>query len=152
MRLLLVLGLRLLRLRRFPAQTDAGDLDPGQLATMPDRAVITFPAAIFERDDLLVLALLDHLTGDGCALDEGRAVRELVAVGVKKDIGEDAFLAGFFIEEIDIDDVSFRDAVLSAASLNNCVSHTKSRGRSRAKSHKCGALTSRNPLPRDDDR
>src|ERR1041385_2761876 len=109
---------------------------------MPNRPVITFPATIFERDDLLVFALLHHFAGYSRAFYERSAVGDIVAVGVKKDVGENAFLAGFFIEEIDIDDVPFRDAVLSAASLNNCVSHTKSRGKSRAKFHKCGALTS----------
>src|SRR4051812_44471208 len=125
MRLLLVLGLGLLRL--LSAEADSGDLDPGQLAPMPDGPVIAFAAAVFERDDLLVLALLDHFPRDRCALDERRSVRDLVAIHVEKDIGEHTFFAGFFIEEIDIDNVSLRDAVLSAASFDNCVSHTKSR-------------------------
>src|SRR3954463_11995134 len=142
MRLLLVLGLGLFRLRSFPAQANFGDLDPGQLSPVTDGAVITFSAAILERDDFLVFALLDHFTSHGRAFDERGTMGDLVAIRVKKDIGENAFLAGFFIEEIDIDDVSFRHAVLSAASLDNCVSHTKSRGKSRAKFHNCGALTS----------
>ena len=62
------LCLGLLGLGSFPAEADAGDLDPGQLAAMPDGAVITFPAAIFERDDLLVLALLDDFARDRRAL------------------------------------------------------------------------------------
>src|SRR3954469_10863994 len=142
MRLFLVLGLGLFRLRTLPAQANFGDLDPGQLSPVTDGAVITFPAAILERDDFLVFALLDYFAGHGRAFNQRRAVGDVIAVRVKKDIGENAFLARFFIEEIDIDDVSFRDAVLSAASLNNCVSHTKSRGKSRAKFHRCGALTS----------
>jgi len=95
---------------------------------MPDRAVITFPAAIFERDDFLVLALLDHFARHSRALDQRRAVSNRVAVAVKKDIREHALFAGFLIEEIDIDDVAFRDAMLSAASFDNCVSHTKKPG------------------------
>ena len=55
-------------------------------------------------------------------------MRDLVAVGMKEDVGEDTLLAGFLIEEIDIDDVAFRDAMLSAASFDNCVSHTKKPG------------------------
>src|SRR3954468_7691043 len=127
MRLLLLFGLRLLLFRGFAAQTDARDLDPGQLPPMAHGAVIAFPAAILEGDDFLVLALLDDFAGDSRAFDERAAVGGLVAVAVKKDIGEHAFLAGFLIEEIDIDDVTFRDAMLSAASFDNCVSHTKSR-------------------------
>src|SRR2546423_7475368 len=127
MRLFLLFGLRLLRFRSLSAEADAGDLDPGQLAPVPDGAVITFPAAIFKGDDFLVLALLHDFARDRGAFDERSPMGDLVAVAVKKHIREDTFFAGFLIEEIDIDDVSFRDAMLSAASFDNCVSHTKSR-------------------------
>src|SRR4051812_41726486 len=118
MRLLLLFGLRLLLFRGFAAQTDARDSNAGQLAPMADSAVITFPAAILERDDFLVLALLDDFAGDSRALDERAAVGDLVAVAEEKNIGKHALLAGFLIEEIDIDDVAFRDAMLSAASFD----------------------------------
>src|SRR5205807_5013523 len=107
MRLLLVLGLRLLRFRSFAAETDPGNFHAREFPPMPDRAVITFPAAIFERDDFLVLALLDHFARHSRALDQRRAVSNLVAVAVEKDIREHAFFARFLIEEIDIDDVAF---------------------------------------------
>src|SRR6476661_1656539 len=126
MRLLLLLGLGLLR-GLLAAEADAGNFDPGQLPPMPDRAVITLPAAIFERDDFLVLALLEDFAGHRCPFNEGTSVSNVVAIHVKKDICEHTLFAGFFIKEIDIDDVSFRDAVLSAACFDNCVSHTKSR-------------------------
>src|ERR1051326_2204892 len=146
MSLLFLLGLGLLRFRGLPTETDAGDLHAGQFAPVTDSAVITLPAAILEGDDFLVLALLDYFAGDGRAFDERRAVRDLVAVTVKKDVGKDTFLPRFLIEEIDIDNVAFRDAMLSAASFDNCVSHTKSRVllrvKSRAKFHRWAALTS----------
>ena len=41
---------------------------------MANGAVIAFAAAIFERDDLLVLALLDHFAGHGRALDRRDAM------------------------------------------------------------------------------
>jgi hypothetical protein len=50
-----------------------------------------------------------------------------VAVAVEKHIGKNAFFARLFVEKIDIDDVALRDAMLSAACFDNCVSHTKSR-------------------------
>src|SRR5439155_15285675 len=56
MRLFFLLGLGLFRLRSLSAETDAGDLHAGQFPAMPDRAVITFPTAIFKRDDFLVFA------------------------------------------------------------------------------------------------
>ena len=54
------------------------------------------------------------------------AMGEIFAVAMKEDIAEDGFLAGFAFEQIDIDDVTFCDAMLSAACFDNCVSHTKS--------------------------
>src|ERR1043166_1469811 len=127
MRLLFLLGFGLLRFRSLSAQGDAGDLDPGQFAPMAHGPVVPFPAAIFESDDLLVLALLDHFTSDGRALDQGTAMGELVAIAVKEHVAESSFLACISLEEIDIDNIALRDAMLSAACFNNCVSHTKSR-------------------------
>src|ERR1700755_3058844 len=106
MRLLLVVGLRLFRLRSLPAEADAGDLDPGQLPPMADRAMIAFPATILKRDDLFVLALLDHFAGHRGALDQGRSVGDIVAIAVKEDVAKNGFLARISFEEIDIDDVA----------------------------------------------
>src|SRR2546423_12401536 len=72
MRLLFLFGLRLLRFRNLPAQADPGNFHPGQFAPMSHRPVIPFPAAVLERDDFLVFALLHDFTGDGCAFDEWR--------------------------------------------------------------------------------
>src|SRR4051812_14935780 len=58
-----VFGLGLLRFRRFTAEADAGDLDPGQLAAMAHRAVVALPAAIFEGNDFLVLPLFHDFAG-----------------------------------------------------------------------------------------
>src|SRR5688572_19737672 len=99
--------LRLFRLGSFAAQVDAGNLDPRQLPSVPDRAVIALSAAIFEGDDLLVLTLLDHLTRDGRAFDERTAVGLFVAVAVEKHIGKDAFFPCLLVKKIDIDDVAF---------------------------------------------
>src|SRR4051794_24044890 len=143
MRLLLVLGLRFLGFRSLVAQANPGDFDPGQLPPMADGAVITFAAAILERDDLLVFALLDDFTGDSRTFDERAPVGSLVAVAVKKHVRKHALFAGFLIEEIDIDYVSFRDAMLSAACFDNCVSHTRSwvlSGGKAAQIHTDGAL------------
>ena len=49
---------------------------------MADRAVITFAAAILERDDLLVLALLDDFASDAGARNRGAAVGNFFAVRV----------------------------------------------------------------------
>src|SRR3954467_14023212 len=93
-------GLCLLRLRRLSAKADAGNFNPGQFPAMTDCPVITLPAAIFKRDDFLVLALLEHLTGDRRPLDQGGPVGDFVSVAVKKDVGENTLFAGLLIEEI----------------------------------------------------
>ena len=48
---------------------------------------------------------------------------QIIPVAVEKDIGEHAFFTNFSIEKIDIDDVTFRDPVLSAASFDDCEGH-----------------------------
>jgi len=50
---------------------------------------------------------------------------ERVAVAMKEDVAENGFFARISFEEIDIDNIALRDAMLSAACFNNCVSHTK---------------------------
>jgi hypothetical protein len=107
---------------------------------MADRPVITFPPTILERDDFLVLALLDYFARDRGALDERTAMRELVAIAVEQDIAKNGFITRFTFEQIDIDDVALGDAMLSAARFDNCVSH--GRGKSRARSHGGELLTS----------
>ncbi|MEY2561050.1 MAG: hypothetical protein QOG51_1465 [Verrucomicrobiota bacterium] len=92
---------------------------------MADSPVITFAAAIFEGDDLLVLALLDDFAGDSRAFDERAAMGELVAVAMKEDIAKYGLLTRVALEKIDVDDVALRDAMLSAACFDNCVSHTR---------------------------
>ncbi len=82
---------------------------------MPNGTVITFAAAILERDDLLVLALFDYLTSHSGAFDQRRALLEILAVTDKKHIAENTFLADLNVKEIDLDDVAFGNAVLSAA-------------------------------------
>jgi hypothetical protein len=50
---------------------------------------------------------------------------EFVAVAMKEDIAKYGLLPRVAFEKIDIDDVALRDAMLSAACFNNCVSHTR---------------------------
>src|SRR5437879_3920585 len=90
---------------------------------MSDRAVITFAAAIFERDDLLVLALLDHFASNGRAFDQRRTMFKIIAIADKKHIGKNTFLADLSIKEINLDDVAFGNAVLPTARSDDCESH-----------------------------
>src|SRR5207253_6291408 len=109
----------------FRSYTDAFNFHAGQFAAMPNCAVIAFAPLILERDNLLVLALLDHFSRYLCSGNDWVPMRHVLSVGKHKDITEGRCLAGIDIEKIDIDRVAFRDAKLSASGLNNCVSHKK---------------------------
>lgn len=91
---------------------------------MADGAVITFPPAIFEGDDLLVLALLDDFAAHARPANNGIAVGEIFAIGVQEHIRKVEFGARFTGEQIDVNRIAFRDPVLPAACLDNCVSHS----------------------------
>src|SRR5436190_24053655 len=110
---------------------------------MADGSVITFPASILERDDFLVLPLLDDLACDGGPFDQRTAVSKILPVAMEQDVAKSGFIARLALEEVDIDNVAFGDAMLSAACLDNCVSHSCGNllGKSRAKSHRCAGLT-----------
>ena len=87
--------------------------------------VVTFAAAILERDDLFILPLLDNFAGDRCALDERTAMRQLIAIAMEKDVAKNGFLTRFTLEQIDIDNVALGNAMLPATCFDNCVSHTE---------------------------
>src|SRR3954468_9716859 len=119
------------------ARADFGDLHASQFPAMAARAVVAFPAAIFESDDLLVLALLDHFTGNGGAFDQRRSMGQVLAVREKQDVRENTFFTDFSIQEVYVDDVTFCDAMLSAAGFNNCECHGLEKV---GKSHTAGPL------------
>jgi hypothetical protein len=108
---------------------------------MPNRAVITFAPLIFERDHLLVLALLQNFSSDLRPGNERGPVGHVFSVGKHQHLAESRGLARIDIQKIDIERIAFRDAKLPAACLDNCVSHEAER-KSRPKFHKWVALTS----------
>jgi len=114
---------RFLGLRRFSAEADAGNLDARQLSAMADGPVITFTTTILERDDFFVLPLFDDFASDGGAFDQRVPKRKRLAIAMKKHIGKHAFFSRFLVEEVHINDVALRDAMLSTACFDNCVSH-----------------------------
>jgi hypothetical protein len=93
---------------------------------MPDRAVVTFAPFEFERDYLFVFALLDDFGGDFRAGNQRIAVRDAFAVSKHQHISKRRSLPSLDIQKIDIDRVALRDAILPAASFDNCVSHNES--------------------------
>jgi hypothetical protein len=103
----------------------AFDFHARQFAAMPNRAVVALTTLILERDHLVVLALREHFSRHFCSRDDRIAVRHVFTVGKHQHVTEDRGLAGLDLEKIDVDRVAFRDAKLSAASLDNCVSHER---------------------------
>ena len=87
--------------------------------------VVTFAAAILERDDFLVLPLLDDFARHSGAFDQWTAMGEFIAIAVEQDIAKNGFFTRFALEQIDIDNVAFGNAMLSATCFDNCVSHTE---------------------------
>ncbi len=115
--------------------------DACQFPTMTDGAVITFPASIFEGDDLLIFALLDDFAGD---FRSGIRSPEFARRRHASTSSKRRRFARFDVQKIDIDRVAFRDAILPATGFNNCVSHNVRflGGKSRAKSHRRRSLAS----------
>src|SRR4029077_13484794 len=100
-----------------------------QFTSVPNRAVIAFAPLVLERDDLLVLPLLDNFSRHLCSGDERVALRHVISVGKHQYVAKRRGLARIDIEKIDINRVAFRDAKLPASGLDNCVSHKLSEGR-----------------------
>jgi len=90
---------------------------------MPNRAVIALAPLVLERDDFFVLALFQNFSSDFCSGDEWTPVRYVFSVGKHQHLAKSRGLTRIDIQKIDIDHIAFRDAKLSTASLDNCVSH-----------------------------
>src|ERR1051326_4433486 len=117
------LFLALFRRASLRTKVDRFDFDAGQLATMPDRAVIAFAPFVFKRDHLFVFALLDDFGGNFGTGNEWVAVRHLFAVGMKEHFAERSRFAWLNVQKIDIERVAFGYTMLSPACFDNCVSH-----------------------------
>ena len=90
---------------------------------MAYRPVIALASLVLERDDLLVLALFHNFSGDFRSGYKRAPMRHVFSVGKHQHLAEGRGLTRIDIEKIDIDRITFRDAKLPAASLDNCVSH-----------------------------
>ena len=111
---------------------------------MPHRAVVALPALVFERNNLLVLAVFDDFGGNFGAFN-GTAVRHMVAIREHEHVTQRGGFARFDIQKIDINRIAFCDTILAPTGFDNCVSHKRecvSRGESREKFHTSGGLTS----------
>ena len=104
-------------------RADGFDFEPGELPAMADRAVVALAALKFEGDNLRRLGLLDDFGGDSGARHERHAYRKAFAVGNQENLLERCLRASLDVEFFDLDHITFRDAVLLAACLNDCVCH-----------------------------
>ncbi len=86
---------------------------------MAGLAAIVLLALILEHNDLLALALLQHLTGNGGAGNHG--IAHFNGVPTQHQHGEGDFVVHFVVQLFHIDDVSLRDTVLFAAGSNNRI-------------------------------
>ena len=107
---------------------------------MPNRAVIALAPLVFERDNFLVLTLFQNFSSDLRPGNERAPIRHVFSVSKHQHIAEGCSLAGIDFQKIDIDRVAFRDAKLSAASLDNCVSHKSAQGEKAAQNSTDGPV------------
>ncbi len=103
--------------------SDAGDLDFGERAAEPLGFVVSFATLELEGDSLGAPKLIEHLGGDGCALDERSAYRCAGTVVHEENLNKANLVIDLNIELFDIEFVAFLDAVLFAAGLDYCVGH-----------------------------
>jgi len=89
---------------------------------MAHRAMITLAAPVFERYYLLVFALLDDFGRDLAAISY------LSAIDVHQHLKRGRF-ARLYVQKIDIYGLAFRDAILPATGLDDCVCHKISASR-----------------------
>src|SRR5581483_1238976 len=115
--------------RFFPSGTDALDLYARQFTAMTNRAVITFPPLVFERDDFLVLPLFQDFSSYFCPRHKRTSLRDVFSICQHQHFAERRGLALLDIQKVDIDGVALRDAELPAPSLDNCVSHESEKSR-----------------------
>ena len=62
-------------------RADGFNFEPGELPAMANRAMVAFPALIFEGDNLRRLGLFDDLGGDSRARNERHSYRKAFTVG-----------------------------------------------------------------------
>jgi hypothetical protein len=91
---------------------------------MANRAVVPFSPLVFERHDFPVLALFEDFRGYFCSGDEWIPVIHVFSVGKQEYVAKCRGLAGFDVQKIDIEGITFRDAKLPATSSDDCVSHS----------------------------
>jgi len=89
---------------------------------MADGAVITFSPLKFVGDDLFVFALLNYFRRHSCSVDR-RTVRQLIAVSVHQNLGNHDLLAWLGLEQINVNHVAFRDAILPSTGFYDCKCH-----------------------------
>ena len=90
---------------------------------MPDRPVIALAPLVLERDDFLVLTLFQNFSSNFRPGYKRAPLCHIRSIGEHQHLAEGRHLAWMDVHKIDIDRVAFCDAKLSAASLDNCVSH-----------------------------
>jgi hypothetical protein len=102
---------------------DGFDLKPRQQAAMTHGAMVAFAALVFEGNNLGRLLLLNHLSGDGRARNQWGANRNALPVGNQEDLVKLCLRTRLDVELLNLDYVAFRDAVLLASCLYDCVCH-----------------------------
>ena len=78
---------------------------------------------VLEDQNLLALAVLHHVSGDGSALHNGSAESGVVAIQNSQNLVEGDGVAGFDIQLLDVEGIALGHLILLAAGHDDCV-HT----------------------------
>ena len=84
---------------------------------------VAFAPFLLENDDLIGAALIDDFACDSGVGYQRSADFYVIVVADKQDIRHSYLLAHCKVELLDLDHISFRDAVLLTAGSNYCIFH-----------------------------
>ncbi len=97
--------------------------------------MVAFPLAILVGNDFFGLLLAENLGDHRGAVEEWGAGANRVTVGVEQHLRESGLAASFDSQLLDLNDVTLGDAVLFAASFDDCVCHREIPGKGRRSWH-----------------
>ena len=100
---------------------DADDLHLGVGLSVTDLLLLVLLGLVLQDMDLLALAVLNDVGGNGSALNVGSAAGERIAQLKGENLIKGNRFPLVYFELFDEDDVAFRDLVLLSAGFDNCV-------------------------------
>ena len=109
----------------YQLQCDLGDLHLGVRLTMADLLLLALLSLVLQDMDLLALAVLDDLSLDSGALNNGSADLGVFAVQDSQNVELNGSLS-FSVQLLDVQDIALSNGVLLATGHDNCFHSSNS--------------------------